>query len=96
MEKPPLQKLFAPLAPILARALWDTVVQWIRENPEDVEKAADFVIDKITKATPWKWDEKLLDGLAARIPGVDGLGQVVTQLQQLLKNPLGGLFGGGR
>lgn len=106
-----LGKLLAPylkpLGTTIGKAIFTAAVEWLKDpaNREDAEKAVNFVIDKATDATPWAWDDKLLDGLATRIagllniPGLEGLSQVIAQLQQVVKNPLGGLgglFGGGR
>ena len=107
-RNPPVPNILAPLLKPLGQAIgtaiFNAAVEWLKDpaNQEDAEKAGNWLIDKFTNATPWTWDDKLLDGLASRvaaavkIPGVEGLAAVVQQLQQIIKNPLGPLFGGGR
>lgn len=93
---------FAPLLRIIGQAIFDRAIEYVKDpaNRDDIEAAGNWVIDKATNATPWTWDDKLLDGLATRIagalkiPGLDGLSAAITQLQQLIRNPLGGLLGG--
>ncbi|MGV0595716.1 hypothetical protein [Mycolicibacterium porcinum] len=100
----PLAPLLKPIGEAIGRAIFAAAVEWLKNpaNRDDAEKAANWVIDKATNATPWTWDDKLLDGLATRIagalkiPGVEGLAAAIQQLQQIMKNPLGPLFGGGR
>lgn len=99
-----LAPLLKPIGEAIGRAIFAAAVEWLKDpaNKADAEKAANWLIDKFTNATPWTWDDKLLDGLASRIagalkiPGVEGLAAAIQQLQQLIKNPLGGLLGGGR
>lgn len=98
----PLAPLLKPIGAAIGTAIFDRAVEWLKDpaNRDDIEVAGNWAIDKFTNATPWTWDDKLLDGLATRIagllkiPGLEGLSAVVTQLQQLIKNPLGGMFGG--
>lgn len=98
----PLAPLLKPIGAAIGAAIFDRAVEWLKDpdNQEDAEKAADWLIAKFTAATPWTWDDKVLNGLATRIaaamkiPGLEGLGALVAQLQQLIKNPLGGMFGG--
>lgn len=110
-----MQKLLAALAPLLAKALFDYAVQWLKDpaNRDDVQAATGFVterlaatlpgiVDKATDVIPGTLDDQVLDGLARRLapllaghlPDLGALTNVVAQLQQLIKNPLGGLFGG--
>ncbi|MGV0738255.1 hypothetical protein ABQF35_14155 [Mycobacterium syngnathidarum] len=99
-----LAPLLKPLGEAIGRAIFAAAVEWLKDpaNRADAENVGNWLIDKLTNATPWTWDDKLLDGLATRIagalkiPGLDGLSAAITQLQQIIKNPLGGLLGGGR
>ena len=98
----PLAPLLKPIGAAIGAAIFDRAVEWLKDpdNQEDAEKAVDWVIAKFTAATPWTWDDKVLNGLATRIalkiPGLEDLAAVVQQLQQIIKNPIGGLLGGGR
>lgn len=100
----PLAPLLKPIGTAIGAAIFDRAVEWLKDpdNQEDAEKAADWLIAKFTAATPWTLDDKVLNGLATRIasalkiPGLEGLAAAVQQLQLIIKNPLGPLFGGGR
>lgn len=97
-----MNKILVTLASLLAKALWDQAVAWLKDpaNRDDIEGATRFVLERAAGVTPWTWDDKvvktLADALSAKIPGLDGLSAAIAQLQQLIKNPLGGLLGGGR
>lgn len=96
--------ILAPLLKPIGEAIFDKAVAYLKDpnNRDEIEAAGNWVIKKVTDATPWTWDDKLLENLATRIagalkiPGLEGLGAAITQLQQIIKNPLGGMFGGGR
>src|SRR5690349_16800582 len=75
-----MQKLLAALAPILAKALFDYAVAWIKDpkNHDDVETAGRYLashladalpslVDKATDAIPGTLDDQVLDGLARRL-----------------------------
>ncbi|WP_301121013.1 hypothetical protein [Mycolicibacterium fortuitum] len=97
-----MDKLLAKFAKLLGKAIWDNAVAWVKDpkNRDDIEGATRFVLERATSATPWTWDDKvvkaLADALSAKIPGLDGLGAAVQQLQRLIRNPIDGLLGGGR
>lgn len=46
----------------LGRAIFNAAVDWLKDpkNRAEAEKAADWVLGKVTAATPWKWDEQLV------------------------------------
>lgn len=114
-----VKNLLASFGPILAKALFDYAVEWLKDpaNRDDIESATQFVrerlasglpslVDKATDVIPGELDDQVLDGLAARLapmlaghlPDLGALTNVVAQLQQIIKNPiggLGGLLGGG-
>ena len=102
----PLAPLLKPIGAAIGAAIFDRAVEWAKDpdNQEDAEKAVDWAIAKFTAATPWTWDDKVLNGLATRIasalkiPGLEGLSAAVAQLQQFVNRlpNLGGLLGGGR
>ncbi|OMB79301.1 hypothetical protein [Mycolicibacterium conceptionense] len=97
-----MNKLLAVFASLLAKALFEQAVAYLKnpENRDDIEDATRFVLERATSATPWTWDDRavrlLADALSAKIPGLDGLGAAVQQLQRLIRNPIDGLLGGGR
>lgn len=100
MERPLVTKLLAVFASMLAKALFDYAVSWLKDpaNRDDVTAAVratvdqigiPTLVDKATDATPWTWDDRLLDGLAQRIttallPGI------VSQIAKALPFGLGG------
>ena len=82
----------------------EQAIGFVQERLVDVLPA---VVDKATDLIPGQLDDQVLDGLARRLapmlaghlPDLGALTNVVAQLQQLIKNPLGGLgglLGGGR
>lgn len=99
-----MNKLLAVFASLLAKALFDRAVEYVKDpaNREDVEAAGTWMLERLAGATPWQWDDKVIkalaDQLGTKIPGLDGLTAVVAQLQQFANRlpNLGGLFSGGR
>ena len=90
-----------PLAPIIAKAIFDYAVEWLRdpENRDDIEAATTFIATHVASATPWKWDDQVVKAIAdqvgGKLPDFGPLASVVEQLQRFIKNiPFGNVFGG--
>lgn len=98
--------ILALLLKPIGDAIFDKAVAYLKDpaNRDEIEAAGTWVISKVTDATPWTWDDKLLENLATRIagglkiPGLEGLSAAATQFQQFVSRlpNLGGLLGGGR
>lgn len=91
------------LAALLATALLNAAIDWVKDpaNRDDVQAAGNFIADRVaatipnlvdqaTNATPWQWDDKFIDPLAAKlaelIAGKIPFGNII--------GGLGGLLGG--
>lgn len=97
------------LAAILASALIDAAIAWIKnpDNQDDVKAAGNFIadriaasipaaVDQVTNLIPGTWDDKLIDPLANKIVGAI-TGQITGLFENAIKSvPLGGLFGFGK
>lgn len=98
------------LAAILASALIDAAIAWIKnpDNADDVKAAGNFIadrvaasipaaVDQVTNLIPGTWDDKLIDPLANKIVGAI-TGQLDGLVTAALKNVpiVGGFFGGNK
>lgn len=98
--------ILAPLLKPIGEAIFDKAVAYLKDpdNRDEIEAVGNWAIKKVTDATPWTWDDKLLENLASRIagalkiPGLEGLSSAAAQFQQFVSRlpNLGGLLGGGR
>lgn len=96
------------LAAILASALIDAAIAWIKnpDNADDVKAAGNFIadrvaasipaaVDQVTNLIPGTWDDKLIDPLANKIVGAI-TGQLDRVVGEALKSIpiIGGGLGG--
>lgn len=95
------------LAAILASALIDAAIAWIKnpDNQDDVKAAGNFIadriaasipaaVDQVTNLIPGTWDDKLIDGLVAKLaPTLANLLAGKLNLGSIIGG-LGGLLGG--
>lgn len=73
-----MKTIIKPAVKYLFGVAVEAAREYLREHPDVADEAAEAVatkigsalpklVDSLTNATPWKWDDQALDGLAERV-----------------------------